>query len=717
MQLTSFQSVVAAALLVLAVGAAPAGAADPVAVAVGDIACGAATPSGTACLYAKTADVAAAQNPNVVMPLGDDQYEKGELSDFRNFYDRTWGRLKSISRPVVGNHEYQVSGAAGYFDYFNGVGVNDGPAGARGKGYYSYDIGDWHVVTLNSNCSFVACYAGSPQESWLRADLAGNTKPCTMALWHHPRWSSDVNELTNTSVTPLVQALYDSGADLLLVGHAHDYERFAPQDPNGSPDTDHGLTQIVIGTGGRSEVAFAPQAEPNSLVRKTGTYGVFRLGLHNGYYDYKFVPITGQTFTDSGAGDCHNAASSQQKILTFAPSGDAFVDSGQPTKNFGRTSTIRVRGGSPTRQGYLKFDVGGINGDKVVSAKLRLYAGDASDNGGVLNQITTTSWTEGTLTWNNRPSAGPSLGSFGAVSKGKWYEADVTPMVTGDGTVSVRIASPSNDEMQWLASEGGASSVPQLVVTAAPGDTTAPTSPGTPTAKAVSSTRVELSWPASSDDVAVTGYRIYRDGVALATSATPAYADTTVAAGSTHSYAVTAYDAAGNESAKSNAVSVTTPSGTTTGTLTFTATDDTYVQDDVPNSNFGTDTTAIVDGSPHRNVFLKFNVAGIGTGKVIRTVLRLNAENATVFGGTFQRVTDTTWTQGTLTWNNQPTADSTVLATLGATQFGATYDVDVTGLVTKDGAVTVRISSTNADGGGYWSIEGGKPAQLIVTTG
>ena len=709
----------AAAALVLALGATPALAADPVVVAVGDIACGANTPKGTDCLQSKTADVAVAQNPNLALVLGDNQYENGELSNFNNYYAKSWGRLKSVTRATIGNHEYAngASNASGYWDYFNGTGQNDGPAGPRGKGYYSYNVGNWHIVTLNSQCDKVACYAGSTQERWLRADLAANTQPCTLATWHHPRWSSDVNELTNTSVDPLVQALYDSGADLLLVGHAHDYERFAPQDPDGTPDTARGLTQIVIGTGGRSEVAFAPQAEPNSLVRKTGTYGVLRLDLHNGYYNSKFVPIAGQTWTDSSTGNCHNAASSQQRILNYSPSGDTYADSGQPTTNFGKATTLAARAPSPQRASYLKFDVAGIGAAKVQSAKLRLFNKDASSVGGQVNALTSTSWTEASLTWNTRPAMGTSLGSFGAVSTGKWYEVDVTSAIKGDGTYGFGINSSSTDQVNWASTEAGASSAPQLVVTASPGDTTAPTSPGTPVANAVSPTRVELSWPGSTDNVGVTGYRIYRDGTAIATSATNSYADTTVAAGSTHTYAITAYDAAGNESAKSVAATITTPTSTPTATLTFLPTDDAYTDSSVPASNFGGDATTIFDGSPQRNVFLKFNVSGVGTRPVIKTVLHLNAENASVFGGTFQKVQNTTWTQGTLTWNNQPAADSTVLATLGATTYGSSYDVDVTGLVSKDGVVTVRISSTNADGGGYWSTEGGNPAKLIVTTG
>lgn len=700
--------------------ATPASAADPVVVAAGDMVCGADTPAGTDCVHAKTSDVAVAANPQAVLTLGDNQYENGQLANFQSFYGPTWGRLKSVTRPTAGNHEYGTAGAAGYFDYFNGSGASSGVAGDRGKGYYSFNLGAWHIIALNSNCAEVACYAGSPQESWLRQDLAANTAPCTLAYWHHPRWSSDLYELDTTAVDPLMRALYTSGADLVLNGHAHDYERFLPQNPDGGADSARGLTEIVVGTGGRSEVSFSKTPNINSLVRKTGTYGVLKLGLGNGIYNYNFLPIAGQTWTDSGAGECHNAASSEQRQLTFAPSADTYADAGSPGANYGKDTTMYADA-STERNAYLKFPVTGLNGAVVQSAKLRLWAKDPSKSGGTFSAVGDTTWGETTLTWNNRPAAGAAVATLGSVSKGRWYEVDVTPLVKGDGTVSIRISSSSSDGVGYATEEDGAGTAPQLIVSGAPGDTSAPSVPGNLTGSAASSTRVELGWSASQDNVAVTGYRIYRDGSPAGTSSTTSFADTTVAAGSTHSYAVTAYDAAGNESARSSTVSVTTPAstggGTSTGTLTFTATDDTYVQEDVPNSNFGTDTTTIVDGSPRRNVFLKFNVSGIGTASVTKSVLRLKAENATVFGGSFQRVADTSWTQGSLTWNNQPSADATVLGTLGATAYNGTYDVDVTGLVTKDGLVTVRISSTNGDGGGYWSIEGGTPAKLIVTTG
>jgi hypothetical protein len=706
-------------LSAFAVGAPGAMAADPVAVAVGDMACGADTPSGTPCAHAKTSDVAVAQSPDVVLPLGDEQYEAGQLSNFTSFYEPTWGRLKAVTRPVLGNHEYQTTGASGYFDYFNGTGNAAGPAGDRSKGYYSFNVGSWHVVALNSNCTQVSCTAGAAQETWLRADLAANTAPCTLAYFHHPRWSSDTYDLGTPSVAPFVQALYAGGADLMLTGHAHDYERFAPQNPDGIMDSARGLTEIVVGTGGRSEVSFSATPNINSLVRKTGTFGALRLDLRTGSYSFNFKPIAGQTWTDSGAGECHKAASSAQRVLSFAPSADTYADATKPTVNYGRATTVKADA-SPQRASYLKFAVDGVGGARVASAKLRLYATDASPSGGALSAVADSSWSESTLNWNNRPAAGAALGSIGTVTSGRWYETDVTSLVKGDGPVSLRISSASSDGVAYAAQENGASTAPQLIVTAAPGDTTAPSVPSGLTAQAVSTSRVELNWRASTDDVAVTSYRIRRNGTPISTTDTISYADTTATPGSTYSYTVSALDAAGNESAESAPASVTTPTSATataTTTLTFPAVDDTYSQSDFPASNFGAETSVITDGSPQRNVFLKFNVSGISGKPVTKTVVRLKVSNPTPMGGTFQKVADTTWSQGSLTWNNQPSAESTVLGTLGATVLGETREVDVTGLVTGDGTVSVRISSDNADGGGYSAVEGGTSPKLIVTTG
>ena len=229
-------------------------AADPVIMAAGDIACDPDDPgyndgAGTAdrCHQQATSDLLLAGPLDAVLPLGDIQYDSSTTARINAVYAPTWGRVKSISRPILGNHE--GSSGSGYFDYFNGVGAADGPAGPRGKGYYSYDLGAWHLVALNSNCSAVSCSAGSEQETWLRADLAAHPANCTLAYWHHPRWSSG-HDGSNDFMQPLWEALQDAHAEILLSGHSHDYERFAPLDRDGEVDQAEGIRQFVVGTGG-----------------------------------------------------------------------------------------------------------------------------------------------------------------------------------------------------------------------------------------------------------------------------------------------------------------------------------------------------------------------------------------------------------------------------------------------------------------------------------
>ena len=236
--------------------------------------------------------------PAAVAALGDAAYDNGTPAEFARCYDPAWGRHKARTRPAPGNHEYGTRGAAGYFGYF-------GPAaGEPGKGYYSYDLGAWHVVVLNSNCRQVGgCGPGSPQEQWLRADLAAHPAACTAAYMHHPRFSSGQHG-SERELQALWQALYDAGADVVLAGHDHTYERFAPLDAQGRLDPARGIRQFVAGTGGRSHYRFAA-AQPNSEVRHSGTYGVLKLTLHPTSYAWQFVPVPGGTFTDSGSAPCH----------------------------------------------------------------------------------------------------------------------------------------------------------------------------------------------------------------------------------------------------------------------------------------------------------------------------------------------------------------------------------------------------------------------------
>jgi hypothetical protein len=248
----------------------------------------------------KTSDLMVNGGTAVTLALGDLQYNSASLSNLRASYDRSWGRVKSITRPALGNHE---GSGSGYFDYFNGVGVNDGPAGARGKGYYSYDVGNWHLIALNSNCARVPCNAGSAQAQWLRADLAANPKPCTLAYWHHPRFSSGYGG-DNTFMQEIWETLFNANADVVLVGHSHDYERFAPMNANGGLDRTRGMRQFVVGTGGAFFTGIST-AKPNSEVRQNNTFGVLRLTLHPTSYDWRFNPETGKSFGDTGSEVCH----------------------------------------------------------------------------------------------------------------------------------------------------------------------------------------------------------------------------------------------------------------------------------------------------------------------------------------------------------------------------------------------------------------------------
>jgi hypothetical protein len=236
--------------------------------------------------------------PGTVAALGDLAYENGAPHEFAQCYEPTWGQFKARTRPAAGNHEYQTPGAAGYFAYWGAT------AGAPTQGWYSYDLGAWHVVVLNSNCTFVGgCHAGSPQEAWLRQDLAANQRRCTLAYWHHPRFSSG-SVGGSSSVGPLFQALYDANAEALLVGHAHNYQRWVPQNPSGARDDQRGVRQFVVGTGGRVQHPVRPQL-PNQEAVNDDTFGVLRLTLRGSAFDWQFVPVAGRTFTDSGSQSCH----------------------------------------------------------------------------------------------------------------------------------------------------------------------------------------------------------------------------------------------------------------------------------------------------------------------------------------------------------------------------------------------------------------------------
>lgn len=264
--------------------------ADRVAVLVGagDIAdCGSSGDDATAALLDAIA--------GTVFTAGDNAYGDGTASEFVECYDPTWGRHKARTRPSPGNHDYDTDGAAAYYAYF---GTRAGP---EGRGYYSYDLGDWHIISLNSN---IDMHAGSPEEQWLRADLSATTKRCVLAYWHHPRFSSSSAHGNQEQTQPLWQALYDHAAEIVIAGHDHTYERFAPQTPAGAADPDRGIRQFVVGTGGKDHYDFGPPL-PNSEARDNTSYGVLKITLYPGSYSWAFIPAAGGAFRDSGSGTCH----------------------------------------------------------------------------------------------------------------------------------------------------------------------------------------------------------------------------------------------------------------------------------------------------------------------------------------------------------------------------------------------------------------------------
>jgi hypothetical protein len=238
--------------------------------------------------------------PGTVFVAGDLAYPNGSDEDFAKCYQPTWGRFKDRTRPAPGNHEYHSNGASGYNRYFGAA------AGDATKGYYSYDLGAWHILALNSECNEVGgCDAASPQGKWLAQDLAHRPAGCTLAYFHKPLFSSGGAHGNSPQMKPLWDILFHAGADVVINGHDHNYERFAPQDPDGKLDTTHGIREFVVGSGGKNSHRPVGAAKPNSEVRNGDTFGVLKVTLHAKSYDWEFVPEEGKPFTDSGSGLCH----------------------------------------------------------------------------------------------------------------------------------------------------------------------------------------------------------------------------------------------------------------------------------------------------------------------------------------------------------------------------------------------------------------------------
>jgi acid phosphatase type 7 len=668
-------------LSVVAVSPRPleaAAAGDPVLAVSGDIACmPGTTPSPTRCQQAATGNAVAGIDPDYVLPVGDLQYENGTAAEYAGAYDKTvWGADKGISRPAAGNHEYRTTGAGPYYSYF---GAN---AGDPAKGYYSWDIkgpGDaftWHLIALNSECAQLGggsttqgCGPGSSQEAWLKADLAAHRNVCTIAYWHRPRFSSSTTTPSSTSYVTFWNDLYNAGADIVLNGHAHDYERFAPQTSAGAADPAKGLRQFVVGTGGKDfHTMGAPIA--NSAAINASQFGVLKLILHSGGYDWQFISANGYSFSDSGSGSCHSAPPPD----TAPPTAPSAVSASAPT-----------------------------------ASQVNLSWAASNDNVGVKNYNL----------YRGANGATPTL------------LATTTTGATSYPDTSVTASTPYTYQVQAIDAAGNLSQLSEAasVTTPASADTTPPSVPTGLETEEVADNEVDIGWLASTDSgTGVSGYKVYRRGpgepgfTLVATNpgsgpGTTTYQDLTVKPSSTYQYQVSAYDGANNESAPSVPLPVSTPAGPASKTYTFVSSGDATIDKPSPASNAGGSTTLTADNSPVDDFLLKFKVATSGCASLTSATLRLvNSANGSTKGGDLY-TTGPNWTEPTVTWGNAPDRGA-LLNSLGPVAANAVATVNVTqGTTTLNGEANFRVSSPVSDGVRYASREAATAAnrpQLTV---
>jgi hypothetical protein len=530
------------ALTAAPTGTAAAEAGDPVVAAAGDIACDPGSSSfngglGTSgsCRQKHTSDLLVGANLAAVLPLGDNQYDNGALTKYGASYDASWGRVKAITRPTPGNHD--PWGSSGYDEYF-GV-----------PRYYAWDVGGWRLYALDSNSVDAA------QISWLESDLAANPRRCVGAYWHHATFSSGSAHGSDSRTRPFWETLYAAGAELVLAGHDHTYERFAPQTSSGQRDEAHGLREFVVGTGGRSHYGFGPPLA-NSEVRNADTFGVLQLTLHADSYDWRFMPEAGKTFTDSGSQVCDGAS----------------------------------------------------------------------------------------------------------------------------------------------------------------GDTEAPSAPTNLIATAASSSRVNLSWSPSTDNVGISGYEIFRDGALRTTVMSTNHADTTVTAGKTYSYQVRARDASGNRSALSSSAVATTPTSAYTTRIYFPVAD-ARVEEDARKENLGTSYLGAKNGSrDDLESYLRFSVSGV-SGPVRSAKLRFYAYDGTLDGPAVYRSGDA-WTEAGITWRQRPARTSGPLGDRGSIGTNTWFQYDVTRSVVGNGTYSFVLAGMSSDEVDMYSREASSlRPRLVVTFG
>jgi chitodextrinase len=696
-----------------------ANAADPVIAAAGDISCTnsssdcPATPRGHAM---QTSDLIVNGSYTRAIVVGDNQYNSGSLSDYQNFYDKTWGRFKDITLPAPGNHDRCPE--TGYDEYF---------------GYpcwYYRDVGTWRIISLDSDSPIEQA-----QLDFLDSALQG-ASGCILAFWHHARFSSG-HDGDNTYTQPFWDRLMAAGADVVLNGHSHNYERFAPMDASGNRDDAHGIREFVVGTGGAFFTGIS-NIRPNSEAHQNNTFGILKMTLHPAGYDWQFVPEAGGSFTDSGSDSCHHGSSGggsdtqaptapQNLTATAAGSNQVNLAWSASSDNVGVTGYEIYRDGSLlTTKTTRTYSDTAVTPGQTYSYQVRAVdaAGNRSPNSNTATATPPIPDTQapskpGNLTadatgpFNVNLSWGASTDNVG-VSGYEIYR-NGSLLTTQSGTThsdtTVQPGQTYSYEVRAIDAAGNRSSASNTA-TAKPVDTQPPAAPANLAANASTSSQVNLSWNSSSDDVGVAGYEVFRNGAFLASAAGTSYTDTTVSFAVTNSYQVRALDGAGNRSAFSNTAPVLL-------TFKISADADAQVVEANPTTNYGTGATSWLrtDGGtdPDIDSYLRFTVAGMGT--VQSAKLRVYAYSGTTDGPAVY-ATGTGWSEDAITWNTTPPVTSGGFDDKGAISTGSWVEYNVAPLVAGDGTYSFRLAQASTDGVDFRAREYSDSTlrpQLVVT--
>ena len=689
---------------------------------------------------AKLLDSIAASNPNtIVYTTGDNAYPDGRLTDYATYYQSTWGRHRAITKPSPGNHEYHVSGAADYLSYFCPSSTDCVFPGGTKQKYYSFNVGNWHMVSLNSEEGYAS---GSAQLVWLKEDLAANPNSCILAYWHKPLFSSGDKHGSNSSMKPFWDTLYAAGADVVLNGHDHVYERFAKQNPSGQGNV-KGIRQFTVGTGGASLYGFGTSLSTSEV--RSATHGVLKFVLGNGSYSWQFVPIAGNTFTDSGSGTCNDGGTTGGGTVTPDPS-TKFTNGNRVQV----TENLNIRG-TPSVNGILLGTqptnaLGTVTGGPTFANNFwwwNINFDSGADGWVVENYLKETppiSILKPTADIKANGSDGPVGVLSGSSVQFSWTSTNASSCTvsptgwTGTSNLGRNLIVNSNETYTLSCTgEGGGATDFVTVSVNLPGDIPDIIPPSisitNPTFGDAISGTITVSATAA-DASGIAGVTFFIDGSPIGqediSSPYSVPLITTLLSNGQHTISAKARDTKGNTNTGSVAITVSNniggqeepkPGTTQNGesTLTFTPSADATVNADAPSTNYGLHEKLEADADPKQQGFMKFTVSGIGNKKIQSAKLRLYNVNDSSRGGNIYKISETSWTESGITWGTRPSSEGALMGSLGTVSEDTWYEIDVTGAITTDGTHAFKIVSTSSDGADYASREGDtKSPQLIV---